>query len=526
VTAVTLIGRCVLAPRLIAIALVVLHEGAVAQQPRDTALVRLVINADLGEDTISRHIYGHFAEHLGRGIYDGLWRHTADGWHPRADVEAALRKIKIPNLRWPGGCFADRYHWQDGIGPLTERPTIVNTMWGNVTEDNSFGTHEYLDLVNRLGAAPVVVGNVGSGTVREMAAWWEYVNFAGVSPMAELRRKNGREQPWNVRFWAIGNEAWGCGGNMTPEYYADVYRRFASFLPRYGADAPRAFRIAVGPNVDDYRWTETLMRQAGGMIDGLDLHYYTVVGPWAKKGSATDFGEREWFVALQKALRMEELITRHAGIMDQFDPRKRIALIVGEWGMWHDVEPGTNPGFLYQQNTLRDALVAAVTLDIFNHHAGRVRMANIAQTVNVLQSVILTHGDSMLLTPTYHVFDLYTVHHDAVLLPSPLSDARYEFDGASVPAISATASRDALGRIHVTLSNLDPRNGRVVDIQLRGARVSRLSGRILTAASMTAYNTFDNPSAVQPAPFTGARRAGETLRVALPPKCVVMLELQ
>ena len=299
-----------------------------------------------------------------------------------------------------------------------------------------------------------------------------------------------------------------------------------SFLPAYGAARP--FRIATGPNSEDVHWTDVVMRDAGRMVDGLDLHYYTVVGSWAHKGSATEFGEREWFTALQKALHVEDLITRHAAVMDQYDPRKRVALVVGEWGLWHDVEPGTNPGFLYQQNTLRDALVAAVSLDIFNRHADRVRMANIAQTINVLQAMILTQGDRMVLTPTYHVFELYTVHHDAVLLPLTFEDAqpRYEYQGQSIPAVSGSASRDQQGRIHMTLTNLDPNRAWTVSAELSGAHMSHASGRVLTAPSMNARNTFDDPSAVRPAPFSGVHVSGEKVAIELPPKSVVVLELQ
>jgi alpha-N-arabinofuranosidase len=489
--------------------------------------VRLVVNADLGKDTISRHIYGHFAEHLGRDIYDGVWYREGNGpWRLRDDIIAALRRIKVPNLRWPGGCFADYYHWEDGIGSAAQRPKMVNTVWGGVTEDNSFGTHEYLELVRRLGTEPFIVGNVGSGTVKEMADWWEYVNHPGGSTLADRRAANGHPQPFNVRFWGVGNESWGCGGSMTAAHYADVYKRFATFLRPFGQT--RAFRIATGPNSADYAWTEGVMREAGRHIDGLDFHYYTVVGPWERKGSATAFGEREWFVAMQRALRMDELIVRHASIMDRYDPQKRVALIVGEWGMWHDVEPGTNPGFLYQQNTLRDAVVAALHLNIFNNHADRVRGANIAQTINVLQAMVLTRGKEMLLTPTYHVFEFYTVHHDATLLPISLTagGGTYAFEGQSVPAVSASASRDSAGRIHVTLANLDPTRGRTVQAEVRGARVSGVTGRVLTAAAMTAHNTFEQPTAVQPAEFRGARLSGSTLTIALPAKSVVLLELR
>lgn len=507
------------------LALALTSPLAAQQQPARDTVVRLIVNADLGRDTISRQIYGQFAEHLGRGIYDGFWTKAGTGqWHLRDDVIEAMRRIQVPNIRWPGGCFADRYHWKDGIGPRADRPTVVNTMWGGVTEDNSFGTHEYMELVKRIGADPFVVGNVGSGTVQEMADWWEYVNFPGKSPMSDLRRKNGQDAPFDVRIWGVGNESWGCGGSMTPEYYANVYKRFATFLPSYGHT--RAFRIASGPNSGDYHWTEVMMRDAGWMIDGLDLHYYTVVGSWAHKGSATDFTEREWFTAMQKALHMEELVERHSAIMDHYDPKKRVALVVGEWGMWHDVEPGTNPGFLYQQNTMRDAVVAAATLDIFNNHADRVRMANIAQAVNVLQAMILTRGDQMILTPTYYVFELYTVHHDAVMLPISLDAGRYEFGGESVPAVSASASRDRTGKIHISLTNLDPNRARTVRTELRGANVHAVSGRILTAATMGAHNTFEQPDAVHLASFTGARLAGDRLTVELPPKSVVVLELQ
>ena len=501
------------------------YPGVAQQTSSESDSLSLVVNADLGKETISRHIYGHFAEHLGRGIYDGFWAKQDTGeWHLREDVIEALRKIKVPNVRWPGGCFADYYHWKDGIGPRDGRPTVVNTIWGGVTEDNSFGTHEYLELVDRLGTEPFIVGNVGSGTVHEMADWWEYVNFPGISPMADRRRANGREEPWGVAYWGVGNENWGCGGNMTPEYYADVYKRFATFLRPYGGVRP--YRIATGPTGDDYRWTEVLMREAGRMIDGIDLHYYTLTGTWSRKGKATEFTEAEWFELMRNGLRIEEYIERHSAIMDQYDPRRRVALFVGEWGTWHQVEEGTNPGFLYQQNALRDAVVAAVELNIFNNHAERVRGANIAQTINVLQAMILTQGEQMIVTPTYHVFELYTVHHDATLLPISLEQGSYAFEGNTIPALSASASRDQSGTIHITLANMDPNNARTVTTDIRGAAVTRVSGRILTAAAMNAHNTFERPNAVRPTPFEGARLVGGALIIALPPKSVVVLQLE
>jgi alpha-N-arabinofuranosidase len=311
---------------------------------------------------------------------------------------------------------------------------------------------------------------------------------------------------------------------MRPEYYADEYRRFASFLPAYGDVRP--FRIATGAAGDNYRWTEVLMRDAGSMMEGIDLHHYLLTGSWARKGRATEFTEAEWAELLEKAFGFDELLTRHSTIMDRYDPARRVSLIVGEWGTWHEGEPGSNPGFLYQQNTLRDALAASVSLDVFNRHARRVRMANIAQTVNVLQAMVLTEGDRMVLTPTYHVFDFYTVHHDAVLLPVALDAGRYEHGGRAMPAVSATASRDARGRVHLTLTNVDPSRPRTVRATVRGHRVAGATGRVLTADRMNAHNTFDRPEAVRPAAFDGASVAGDTLVVRLPAKSLVVLELR
>jgi len=498
--------------------------GRRAETAPDTE-VRLVVEADLGDATISRHVFGHFAEHLGRCIYGGFWIQDASGkWRFNDKVIEALKRIKVPNLRWPGGCFADYYHWQDGIGPAEKRPKMVNAVWGGVTEDNSFGTHEYLELVERLGAEPFIVGNVGSGTVKEMADWWEYVNHPGGSTLAELRRQNGREQPWRVSIWGVGNESWGCGGQMSPDYYVDLFKRYSTFLRPVSETRP--FLVAVGPSDERYEWTEVLMRDAGRFFQALDLHYYSLTGTWSNKGKATEFTEAEWFELMQKALRMDELITRHSTIMDRYDPGKRVALLVGEWGTWHEVEPGTNPGFLYQQNALRDALVAALHLDIFIKHADRVRMANIAQTVNVLQAMILTRDEDVIVTPTYHVFDLYKVHQEATMLPIVLKTSPYRYGDQELPAVSASASRDKNGKIHLTLSNIDPNQGRQVKVELRGASGSRVSGQILTASVMNAHNTFENPDTVRPAPFTGARFDGQNLMIDLPSKSVVALEIE
>jgi alpha-N-arabinofuranosidase len=495
---------------------------------KSAASNNLIIHVGLGKERISKYIYGHFSEHLGRCIYGGFWVGRESGIPNtrgiRNDIVEALRKIELPVLRWPGGCFADEYHWQDGIGPHENRPGMVNTHWGGVTENNHFGTHEFMDLCEQLGCEPYICGNVGSGTVREMQQWVEYLTSAGRSPIADLRRANGREDPWSIRFWGVGNENWGCGGGMRPEFYADQYRRYATYCRNFGQN--RLYKIACGASDTDYNWTKVLMREASSFMDGLSLHYYTVAGTWAAKGSATEFGEGEWFTTLKKALFMDELIARHSKIMDRYDPEKGVGLIVDEWGTWYDVEPGTNPGFLYQQNTLRDALVAGATLNILNNHCERVYMANLAQTVNVLQALVLTEGEGMVLTPTYHVFEMYRAHQDAVLLPTDLNCVSYEYDEEAIPAISVSASRDDEGKVCLSLCNLDCGREMSVSCELRGTKPTHVAGRVLTAEAMNAHNTFDRPTVVKPTAFDGATLTGSTLLVHLPAKSVVVLEVQ
>jgi alpha-N-arabinofuranosidase len=494
-----------------------------------TAQNKLIVNADQGKETISRHIYGHFSEHLGRCIYGGYWV-GEDSPIPntrgiRNDVVQALRDVQIPNLRWPGGCFADEYHWMDGIGPRSQRPKMVNTHWGGVTEDNSFGTHEFLDLCEQLGCEPYISGNLGSGSVEEMSKWVEYITFDGESPMANLRRQNGREKPWKVQFWGVGNESWGCGGNMTPDFYADQYRRYATYCRSYGDN--RLYKIACGASGADYNWTETVMKNVGRQMQGLSLHHYTVpTGNWGNKGSATQFDETEYFNTIRGTLFMEELIAKHATIMDKYDPQKRIGLMTDEWGIWTNVEPNTNPGFLYQQNTLRDAILAAINLNIFNARCDRVKMANIAQTVNVLQALILTENEKMLLTPTYWVYYLYKVHQDATLLPLSFTGSKYELNGNKIDAVSVSASKDAAGKIHITLVNADPNKEQRIESELRGATAKKVSGKVLTSAKINDHNTFDKPDAVTVKDFKGATLTKGALSIVLPAKSVVMLEVE
>jgi alpha-L-arabinofuranosidase len=483
----------------------------------------LVLDASDLRYQINKNIYGHFSEHLGHCIYGGFWV-GEDSKIPntrgiRNDVVAALRKIKIPVLRWPGGCFADEYHWKDGIGPRGQRPTMINTHWGGVTEDNSFGTHEFLDLCFQIGCEPYICGNVGSGTVQELSQWIEYVNSDNISPLTELRKKNGREKSWGVKYWGLGNENWGCGGNMRPEYYADQVRRYGTYCRDYGTN--KIFKIASGSSGGDQNWTEVLMKNAAQAMHGLSLHHYA----FNDGRIATDFDEKGWFAIIQSSLAMEEYISGHSAVMDRYDPNKKIALIIDEWGNWYRVEPGTNPGFLYQQNTLRDALTAACNLNIFNNHCDRVRMANIAQIINVLQALILTDGEKMVLTPTYHVFDLFKVHQDALWIPVSIHSAEYILGEQKLPAVNVSASMDQQGKVHISLCNIHPREVQKVMVEFSGYKVQSLTGQILTAVEMNAHNTFENPDAVRPGKFSAFKLGSNGVEVSLPAKSVVVLEL-
>lgn len=488
----------------------------------------ITINADQSHTVINKNIYGHFAEHLGHCIYGGFYVGedseipNTDG--VRNDIIKALKELKVPVLRWPGGCFADTYHWKDGIGSKDDRPTMVNQWWGGVTEDNSFGTHDFLNMCERIGAEPYLAANAGSGEVREMADWVQYVNHDGTSPMADLRRENGRDKPWHVKYWGVGNEMWGCGGHMTPEYYANIYKQYATFMTDW-SNTNSLFRIASGANVSDYHWTEVMMREIPeDLIEGVALHSYSFV-TWNNKGSATDFNEQQYFSTMQTALNMENLVTRHSSIMDQYDPEKKIALVVDEWGGWYNVEEGTNPGFLYQQNTMRDAMIAGTTLNIFNNHADRVRMAALAQTVNVLQAVILTNEEKMILTPTYYVMKMYNVHQDAHLLPLDLANIDYEYQGEKLPAISAAASEKE-GVIHISLVNIDANAAHPVTITLRGTENGKVSGTILSSPHLQDHNTFEQPDMVSPKTFNGFKKKGDLVTVELPPFSVVVLEVK
>lgn len=484
---------------------------------------KYLINPNRKISKINKDIYGHFSEHLGRCIYEGLYV-GEDSEIPnvngmRKDVVDALRDMGIPVLRWPGGCFADEYHWKDGIGPKETRKRMINTHWGGVVEDNSFGTHEYFELCRQLGCDTYINGNVGSGTVQEMNEWVEYMTLDGTSPMADLRKANGHEEPWDIKYFGVGNESWGCGGHMLPEAYANEYRRYETFVRDYDVNK-HIYRIACGANTFDYHWTEVLMQKACSRMNGLSLHYYTIPHDWDHKGSSLEFTKDEYNLTIERAWKMDELVRRHGCIMNQYDPDKRVGLIVDEWGTWYDVEPGTNPGFLYQQNTMRDAMVAALTLNVFNKHSDRVKMANIAQTVNVLQSVALTDGEEMLLTPTYFVFKMYKDHQENTLLDSYITTPDLEAESGKFPKLIESASVDENGVIYATIVNTSADEAAEIKCQIADSEVSEIRAEIL-GGSPWDYNSFEEKEAVKTAQFTDYSLTNDGFIATLPPCSVV-----
>lgn len=489
--------------------------------------IELNVRADQPGDKISRYIYGQFAEHLGRGIYEGIWV-GEDSDIPnvrgfRTDVIAALKQLEIPVIRWPGGCFADEYNWRDGIGPREERPVRINTHWGWVRETNAFGTHEFFDLIELLGSEAYIAGNVGSGSPREMAQWLEYITADNDTSLARLRRANGREEPWKVGFFGVGNETWGCGGNMTPEYYTHLYKRYATFLKAPEGNRPK--RVASGGWNERTDWTEALASGVRGGIDGISHHYYTVPsGEWRKKGNSTGFREEEWISTLQRTMLVDDHLKANEAMLEVHDPDGEIGIYLDEWGTWYDPEEGHEPGFLYQQNSIRDAVVAALNFNIFHRHTRRLHMANIAQTVNVLQAVILTEGEKMILTPTYHAFDIYQPFKDATFVPvEPKSMPDYELGEFSVPHLSATAALTEAGDLVVALVNLHASDAIDVDVELHGFAAAAASGSVLTGDAIDAHNTFDHPDTVRPRRLSVDLDGG--FNATLPPRSVSVVRL-
>ena len=483
--------------------------------------IDLQIQADQPVSRIAPEIFGHFSEHLGTCMYGGIYVGensaipNADG--VRIDVIEAFRQIRMPVLRWPGGCFADDYHWRDGIGPKEQRRKRVSRYWGHTTETNAFGTHEFFSLCEKIGCEPYLAGNLGSGTVQELSDWIEYLTFEGDSDLSELRRKNGREQPWHLKYLGIGNENWGCGGNMRPEYYADEYHRYQSFCENYGEN--RLYKIACGANGDDYRWTETMMANVkSSMMHGLSLHYYTVPsGIWEKKGDALDFTDAEYYATVSRALYMDTLLKKHIEIMDRHDPAGEIGLVVDEWGNWYDPAEGENPHFLHQQNTMRDAVTAAINLNLFLQYSKRITMANLAQAVNVLQAILLTEGAGLIKTPTYHVFDLFKRHQGGMLLPTACT-ALTAGSGTKVPMLSHAASlRD--GVLTLTAANCSLEDAAEMTVSLAGFTAEKAEASVLYGDSCRACNSFDAPDTVRLHPLN-VSSAGSTLRLTVPP-CAV-----
>lgn len=486
--------------------------------------VSVLINAKDEIAAIHPEIYGHFSEHLGRCIYNGIYV-GEDSEIPnvngiRKDIVEAFQNIKLPVLRWPGGCFAEEYHWKDGVGPKNQRKKIVNTNWGGVTEDNSFGTHEFMELCRQVGCKPYINVNMGSGSVQEMAEWIEYMTSDADSPMVNWRRKNGREEPWKLEYLGIGNENWGCGGNMRAEYYADMYRNYQSFCKNYSGN--KLYKIACGPSSSDYEWMENIMKNLdSSLVDGIDLHYYTMP-IWPEMDSATEFDDKLYYKTIGAAYFIDELLTKHIEIMNRYDPENKIGLVVGEWGCWHQVEPGTNPAFLYQQNTMRDALVAAIELNAFNNHSKRVVMANLAQTVNVLQSIILTDGARMVRTPTYHVFDLYKEHQNGTAVYCFTENVRTG-ETNPVKMVSGSASiKD--GAMTITLSNCSLTEEAQVDCDISYFRYKQASARILTD-DVHAYNDFDAPDKICIHEYQVSTE-GNGLSLVLPPCSIVSVQLK
>ena len=509
--------------------LAMLCAPASMAKPASSTVATVTVHADKPGATINKNVYGQFSEHLGAGIYGGIWVGenspipNTRGF--RNDVVAALKDLHVPVIRWPGGCFGDEYHWRDGIGPRAQRTVKINHNWGGVPEDNAFGTHEFFDFLDLIGADAYVSANVGTGSPQEMNDWLEYMTSDQDTTLTRLRKANGRDKPWKLSMLAIGNETWGCGGNMTPQYYADVFKQYTTFI-RTKPEA-RPIVIASGGHDVDTSWTKTLMSSVKYGMDAISFHYYTIKGSkWVDKGAAVGFGEDEWMDHIANTLKMDTFLKNNIAIMNKIDPKKQVGFYVDEWGTWYLPEPGREPGFLYQQNTIRDAVIAGANFNIFHKYADRVRMTSIAQTINVLQAMILTDGPKMVLTPTYHVFHMYIPFQGATSLPVDLKTPSYKYGKNSVPEISVSAARVAGGDIDVALVNFNPDQSAKVSVAIAGAKPGQVSGTILTGPTMDAHNTFDDPDAVHPVAFNDAQVVNGRLTLTLPAKSVVVLDVK
>jgi alpha-N-arabinofuranosidase len=498
--------------------------------------VHLSVDASKPGAKIDRNIFGQFAEHLGHGIYEGIWV-GQDSAIPntrgiRNDVVAALRALKVPNVRWPGGCFADEYHWRKGLGPLDKRVVTINSNWGGVTEPNTFGTHEFMDFVDQIGSEAYISVNVGSGTPQEAAEWLEYLTTGQPATLAKERTANGHPAPYKVGFLGIGNESWDCGGNMTVDYYLSQLKIYSRFVRNYNPAQEgkrQMLKIAVGPGDGSTEWTESIMkayqdRHWSWDINGLSIHSYTVV-KWPPSFASVGFGEAEYSRILRSTLEMEELVTKQSAVMDKYDPEKKVAMVVDEWGAWYAPLPGTNPGFLVQQNSLRDAILASLNLNIFARHADRVRMANIAQMINVLQAMIITNKGKMVLTPTYQVFKMYLPFQDAIFVPVTFDAGTYTHGDIRLPRLDAIAAKDASGKLWLEITNLDPEESVEIEAELAGIQVKSAAGEMLTAPEVDSVNSFGAPNAVAPKPVA-VKAQGGRLALKLEPKSVTVVALE
>jgi alpha-L-arabinofuranosidase len=512
--------------------------SAYAQQP-----VVVAGDAQVSGPTINRHIFGQFAEMLGTGIYGGVWvgpkSKIPNVRGIRTDVVEALKALKVPNVRWPGGCYADKYNWRDGVGPAKGRPTTVNVMWGNVLDDNSFGTHEFMDFVDQIGSEAYLSVNMATGSVKEAKDWLEYMTTDQQTTLGKERQANGRKAPWRVAFLGLGNEAWGCGGPYSRNDYVAQMKRFAAHVQNHNPEQRVVF-MQPNPNATQYiasayelgkpEFTEAIMKAWVERhpffwnIKGVSVHHYTHLGPFPMQDASTGFGEEDYAALLAKTYTMNDLLAENTAIMDKYDPKKEVGLVVDEWGAWLKPLPGTNPAFLRQQNSLRDGLLAAVNLNIFARHADRVRMTNIAQMVNVIQSMILTDGPKMILTPTYHVYRMYVPFQDATLVPMTVSSSTYRFGKHSMPRVDAIAAKAKDGRIWVSAVNLDPNESAEFMLKLSRVSYTGASGEVLTADKVDAVNDFQSPSTVRPAVFEATATDG-MLPVRLPPKSVTVFRL-
>lgn len=518
-----------------AIAAVALAWSLPAASQSSEQAIAVSVDASAPGPVIDRNIFGQFAEHLGHGIYDGIWvgpgSPVPNVRGIRSDVVTALKALHVPNVRWPGGCYGDEYHWRDGVGPT--RRARVNASWGMAIEPDSFGTHEFMDFASQIGADPYVSVNVGSGTVQEAADWLEYMTVAKPTALAQERAANGHPAPYKVGIIGLGNENWGCGGAMSPEHYVEEMKDYAHYVrdlnpAQEGPNAPK--RIAVGWDGGSSDYTEAVMKAWKDKvwswdIEGVSLHAYTIPNTWEHKGASVGFGEDDYAKTLAATLKMNDLLAHQSAIMDRYDPAKKLALFVDEWGVWADPNPGTNPGFLQQQNTLRDAIVAALNLNIFTRHADRVRGANIAQMINVLQAMILTDGPRMLLTPTYHVYRMYVPFQGATAVPVRFDAGSYQRAGVSVQRVDVMAARDPAGRLWLSMVNLDPTRPAHLEAALPGVAARTVSGEVLTGAAVDSHNSFEQPREVEPHTIAG-RMAGGRVSVDLPPKSVAVLEVR